>query len=430
MTNNILLSLNKNQEKLNALEIQLSTGKKIQKPSEDPIVAVRSLKFRSSIKEVAQYQRNVNDAKSWLQVSDQALVNTGDIMQRIRELCVQGSNDSLQIEDRKMIATEIDQLRVQLFREGNVSYAGRFVFSGYKTDEPLIISEPNTTQYQITQDFKATDIKSTKMVFDGPPPEINTFSKIDLAYQGTVPSTPPGTIAGFVVNPTNSTVAGVYQPPIGTCNLIQDTGELVFNQADVASIPANFSFSYDKAGLSSNELNPIHYFDTIKKVDPLDNTTWVNYSKVTEDLNFKVSYNQEMKINTNGDEVFTPELFKSLNLFIRNIKNADQSDKTLKGQLTNDLLGQFFNDKLGEMDEHINNCLDRQSDVGSRINRLELSYNRMQEDTLNFTELLSDNEDVDIAEVMVNMKSQEMVYNASLMSSGKIVQQSLLNFLG
>ena len=126
VTNNILLSVNKNRATMAEYEQQLATGKRIQKPSDDPIIAARALKFRTNISEISQYTTNANDAISWINVTEQAVTNTTTVMQRIHELAVQGSSGTLTAKNREGIISEVEQLREQIVNEGNVSYAGRF----------------------------------------------------------------------------------------------------------------------------------------------------------------------------------------------------------------------------------------------------------------------------------------------------------------
>ena len=99
MTNNVMNSINRNKNKLNDLESQYTSGKKIQKPSDDPIIAVRALKLRSNISELEQYkEKNIPDAMSWMEVSESAINNINELIKKMNDYCVQGAN-----EDRKSV---------------------------------------------------------------------------------------------------------------------------------------------------------------------------------------------------------------------------------------------------------------------------------------------------------------------------------------
>ncbi|MFP4697156.1 MAG: flagellar hook-associated protein FlgL [Eubacteriales bacterium] len=434
MRNNILMGLNKNKSQLSRLEQQMATGKKIQKPSEDPIVAVRAIKLRTNLREIDQYRSNINDALSWMGVTEQALTNITDVMKRIRDLSVQASSDTLGTGEREKIVSELEQLKSQIQQEGNVNYAGRFVFTGYKTDTSLIFNNENTETYQIKEEFSSEDIEEMTYIQDGTPPAQMEAYRVRLAYDNLQDADPPiNSIptnggADLNINTINSTDVDSYQPLAGEVNFLQDTGELIFNENDVNNVNPDFSFTYDKSGFNKNDLNPVHYFETVHKVDPLDNTTWVNYANTNDKIEYQVSYNQDIEVNSLGKNVITNDLVRDIDELIKETKNIpnDESDKQT---LLEDELGKKFEAMISKADKHIKNIVGATADLGSRMNRLELTDNRLENDDLNFTDLMSQNEDVDISEVVVDMKSYETVYNASLMSSASIMKPSLLDFI-
>ncbi len=139
MVNNLLRNLYKNYTKMDKSQQMLSSQKKFLRPSDDPIGVTRSLRLSTEILNMQQYKRNAEDSDSWLQSSEQAVNNIISVMQRIRELTVQGSNTgTYSPDDRKKIADEIKELKEQLIGIGNTAYAGSYLFSGFKTDKPLL----------------------------------------------------------------------------------------------------------------------------------------------------------------------------------------------------------------------------------------------------------------------------------------------------
>ena len=99
ITNNMMLrnassNINGNKINVNAMENQMSSQKKIQRPSDDPVIAVRALRLRSSLSEINQYyENNIPDAESWLEVTETALKNMEKILTDIRTQCEYGSGD-------------------------------------------------------------------------------------------------------------------------------------------------------------------------------------------------------------------------------------------------------------------------------------------------------------------------------------------------
>ena len=122
------------QSRLQKTQMQLSTGKKILTPSDDPVVAARSIDLNQNIKETEQYQSNINAARQRLDLESGVLQNAVDVLHRIKELGVQGLNDTNSASDRMIIATEMESLNEQLVSLANTRNAnGEYLFSGFKS---------------------------------------------------------------------------------------------------------------------------------------------------------------------------------------------------------------------------------------------------------------------------------------------------------
>lgn len=143
MQTTVMNSLYGNMNKMNTLYAQMSSMKKIQRPSDDPIIAGRSLKLKLTVLQTEQHTSNVQEANSWMDTSETALSNIQEILKDIRTRCNQGANDSLTTEDRNKIIDSVVQLQQQLQHESNTTYAGRYLFSGFKTDQPMYCDDPN-----------------------------------------------------------------------------------------------------------------------------------------------------------------------------------------------------------------------------------------------------------------------------------------------
>ncbi|MFW5855834.1 MAG: flagellar hook-associated protein 3, partial [Bacillota bacterium] len=101
MVDNMMRHLQDNTEKLDKLNQKLSSGKKFQLPSEDPAGATSSMDLEGILSGDDQHLRNINQAKNWLQSSEDALANGSKLLHRGRELAVKGANDSLSKTDRQ-----------------------------------------------------------------------------------------------------------------------------------------------------------------------------------------------------------------------------------------------------------------------------------------------------------------------------------------
>jgi flagellar hook-associated protein 3 FlgL len=125
---------------------QLSTGKQINQPSDDPVGTGVALSLQNELSDIQQNQRNINDGVSWLQTSDSALSNVDDTLQRVRELVVQASNGSQDQQSRDATLQEIGQLEGTLRDNANATFDGRYVFSGTLTNTPPYTAASNTYQ--------------------------------------------------------------------------------------------------------------------------------------------------------------------------------------------------------------------------------------------------------------------------------------------
>ena len=94
------------------------------------------LRLRTTLSEIDQYyENNIPDAESWMKVTETALANMKTILTDIRTQCTYGASDQITADDRKTILTQLEKLRDQVYAEGNADYAGRTVFTGYRTNQ-------------------------------------------------------------------------------------------------------------------------------------------------------------------------------------------------------------------------------------------------------------------------------------------------------
>lgn len=136
LLNNYLANLNRNLRRMSKYQDQLSSGKEIRRPSDDPFGATRSMALHTSLNQNKQYLRNIEDSLGWVDITDSALGNMGDIMNRLRELVIKGANGSLSDSDRNAIKDEVVQLIEQMAQIGNANYDGRYIFGGQRTTKP------------------------------------------------------------------------------------------------------------------------------------------------------------------------------------------------------------------------------------------------------------------------------------------------------
>lgn len=147
---------------------QVSSGKKIVRPSDDPIVAIRSLRLRSSVVEITQYySRNAKDADAWLKTTEDAMQQVTEVITDMIKQYDKGANEYLTSGDRDIILEQLRSLQKEVYATGDADYAGRYVFTGYRTETSLMFAEDTTKAYQITEQFTASDLKTNTFVDTG-----------------------------------------------------------------------------------------------------------------------------------------------------------------------------------------------------------------------------------------------------------------------
>lgn len=368
-----MTNMNSNKVMVDKLNTQMTTQKKINRPSEDPVIAIRALRLRSNLHELNQYYaKNIPDAESWLELTETALTNMEDIVTYVYKDCVNGSNDPLEPEDRDAILQNLQALRTQIYKEGNADNAGRTIFTGYKTSSQLtfMTDEPDT-QYTLKENLSYKDIEEKRYygnqvtvptdeasVMTGVsmaemPQETINF-RVRLSYDsitGQTGNTDDISLtmqdaSGRQVPLTYSMNAGGAQVPVNVTTMsyedwanptdpsrepfavgedevlfIPESGELIFGKNVSEGLKRDkteFSATYTKTGFSEGELRPEHYFDCTKTVA----TGTTVYTKENQEIAYTVAFNQTIVVNTQASNVFDASIGRDVDELTEAVKGA------------------------------------------------------------------------------------------------------------
>lgn len=296
----LVSNLNRNTGRMDKLQDQLSTGLRINKPSDDPVGITFSVRYRSEVSANEQFITNTDAGRSWLEYTDTMLSQIGDVLQRTRELVTNAANGSNPEGALKSISLEIQQLYEQLVGIGNSEFNGKYVFNG-----------------------ELTDIKP-------------------------------------------------YTPGIGPH---PDTGEPTF----------------------------------LARLDDTDDKS----------IRFEIGAAVLMPVNLTGQQVFGPStdednLFKLYEDITKLMENVDYEG---------------LSSSLAQIDSRLDKVLELRSDIGAKVNRIELAEGRLQDINLNLKTLLTKVEGADMAALITDIKVAENIYQASLSTGARIIQPSLVDFL-
>lgn len=394
--NNAMNSLYTNMGNLDKLFTQMNTLKKIQRPSDDPIVAGRSMKLRINVMESQQHAGNVDEATAWMSVTETALSNMTEIIKSIQERCTQASNGgTMTKDDREKCASDIEQLYEQLKQESNVTYAGRYVFSGYKTDQPVFLNDPHKLKEDVTinQDLKLSGEVTLEndMTITGP-----TEITQDITYKdagGNDVTIPKGTQIdkdGNAVDKDGNAITITNPIPAGS-KLSEGT---VLPKG--TTIPQGTTMP---AGMINPE---------------------VLGAAGNQNIEYEIGVNNTIDVNTTGVPGFMQELMSDMENMIKVLRDPDATEEELNA---------MFTGMIGEMGDHLSSVSKMTADLGSKQKRLEYTQSRLKEDTVNLTELLSQTENVDVEAVYVEFNTQYMVYQSALQATSKVMMNTLADFL-
>lgn len=145
LSQNLLRNLETAQGKMDQLQNQLSTGLRISKPSDDPVGIENAMRLKSNISSVEQWKSNADSAVEYMNTSDSILGDMTSMLQRVKELAVQGANGTLTTTDKGVVADEVDQIMDQLKMMANTQVGSRYIFSGTATDKELIPTDGSTS---------------------------------------------------------------------------------------------------------------------------------------------------------------------------------------------------------------------------------------------------------------------------------------------
>lgn len=166
MRNNSLYNINQNKIMEDKLYNQMTNQSKITRPSDDPVVAIRALRLRTNVTMISQYyDKNANDADKWLTLTSDALTTIDEVLRNMREEASSAANKDLTADDLEIYITQMNSLTKEFYSSGNVDYAGRYIFSGFRTDTAITFSAEDIAEmkkhpvsYEIRENFKYSDI--------------------------------------------------------------------------------------------------------------------------------------------------------------------------------------------------------------------------------------------------------------------------------
>jgi flagellar hook-associated protein 3 FlgL len=366
-----------NYGRLDKSQQQLASGKRITRPSDDPVSVATDLQLRANLAQFKQYTRNIDDGLSYLATVDSVLQSGNNLFQHLREKAIQGGSDTLNSSNRHDIWQDVRVVFDQMVSLSNTTFKGEYIFSGTRTQTP---------PYQVVE---GADNITTQLDLStiGVPIQLVDMNITDA-------NTPSGIPNAKSILPGSVQVAGYTE---GTDYSID------YHNGTITFTPPATNPLIDAAGTGID----ITY-------------SWLRRSEFDLDgvVNREVAENTVARLNTTVSDAYGAS---------NEVTTWDGIITLMEGLHLND--GAKVRGSISELDESLDRHLAAQATNGARTNQYDASKDRIANANLSMTDLQSQIEDVDFAEVVSKMQMQQAVYEASLQVSARSIQQTLLNFL-
>ena len=436
LSSNYLKNVNKNMNYLQTLQSQLSTGKEISKPSDDPYKASRIVKMYADIAGNEQYNDNITDVTNFLDVTDTSITQISNLYSRVRELLVSAGNAAYGSEQMQSIQDEMKVKVDQLAQLLNTSFDGKYVFGGTKVDSKPVTVVDGKIQYADANgnaitvykdaDGNLTTSKSADNVLktlgdtgNDPTKSVEVELREELAGLGADDSERKSEIESMLDGSKK-----IYQNKDGKYT----TSETIENtQVNIGSI------SIDEI---DNEISKIDadndgVADDLAKADRLKELSDIRkgvvyYNQINADMKIEISQGVTVDYNKTASEIleFTDPEDPS-----RTINVADLFNDIINNLNSEDGKEALTGENLADLDKAITNLLTKSSEIGAMQNRMESAKTQNESENENLTAILSNVEDIDFTEKMIDFSTLMTVYKASLQISANILPKTIMDYL-
>ena len=447
------------------LQQEVATGRRVNRPSDDPAAALRILPLRNDLRNLDQLGSNVALARETLNTSASSLEDASTLMQRVRELTTQAANGTMSSEDRRNIGAEIDQLLQQIVSIGNSRRSDRYLFGGTQSGSaPFdIIEDGGGTRVVYRGNHETLDIEVAPGVntalnlagdaifqqrnrgatlFSVPAGVTPTgatpagggdtgigFGELDVTFAGLHTDAPPTVSAGngttnavgplsftFTSGPDTLSVGGgpALNLPITDGAFMTADGRTI--SLTVTGVPPTTSGTFtSKAGLS------IDGGESVMEIsDFSSNSLMLRDSYDGTVLNVNV----QNLIRTGSEDVEYSGTFDAFTTLI-SLRDLMNNDDELSDESVRERVAQMLTAVDGAHDA----VLDGLRELGFRSSSMDMLNNRVEGLRISRQESLSMVQDTDMAEAILELQRQDLSYQTALQVTSRVIQTSLTGIL-
>ena len=393
-------AINENQGQLSDIQTQLASGKKLLRPSDDPVGASQVIRLTEELNKITQYNRNNDLVASSLELQETTLRSMNDVVNRARVLTVQAGNGILSSADKKALGAEIEQLRNQTIDLMNTQNAsGEYIFAGYQSATQAFEFNPTATENRIqfvgddgTNEIQLSDSVSIQSTTSGKTLFEDVRARLNFD----------------IVNESGLTVDAFQIKNQGTFDQFHN------NHFDPA-VPANNQFRFDIIAADQIQVTNI---GTGTVVDSLPFESGELFSFNGAEFTISGTIGDSMDINLNRPQ--KTNLAETLhNMFLA--LNDDSLDQQ---SFTN-----LIDDTLVGLDNGLNKMARENSSIGARLNIAQSVKNSQLDAEIANEQARSSIEDVDYAKASAEFSKQETALEAAFASFPRVANLSLFNYI-
>lgn len=459
LSSNYLRNMNRNMSNMKILQNQLASGNQIQKASDNPYKASRSMQLHTEISYNKQYNENIKDISNWLDTTDTALSQMGNVFGRVETLLVSAGNIAYGSDEKIAIKDEIKEKVNELSQILNTSFDGSYIFGGTKTDSKPTTVVNGIIQYAdgdgnavkitaykdasgnltinnggantaVVLPLSSADIDALKAERSNSSTSTDRKEDITKVLQAII-ATPPGNVYknGTVITSEPYVNKTITLSATDITNLQKELSGLT-SPADNARIDDINSLLYDTSVLTTAQIRT--YQQNIKnstatkvEIDALNDASKViAINQTNSDLNVDISQGISSTYNKNAIDVieFKDKSGKYIN--VSELLNKIITDLDTNGDVNN-----LTTTHLKDIQSVTANLLQKRSEVGSMQNRMDSAKENNETQNYNMTDILSKTEDIDFAQTTMEYSMMQTVYTAALQTSAKILPMTILNYL-
>jgi len=385
-----LEALNNRQADLAKTQGQIASGLRVNTPADDPSAAVHILQLQRALAQSEQFGRNANTATNRLSLEEQSLADATSILQRVRDLTVQGNSASLSDSDRAALATEIDQQFNALMDLANQKdAAGEYLFAGTATQTQPFSTSNSSVSYAGDANVRLIQTSATQKIPDGH--------------------------SGFDVFMDIKEANGTFTATLGNANTGSGSVQRTALTNPAAWTPDTYTITFTSATAYqvTNAANTVVTTGTFATGD----TVSFNGAQVTLD-----------GVPATGD-TFTvaPATTQDVFATVNNLRNTLRSTTTTPAQKAQ--LVSSLGATLTQLDNSLAHIGDVRSEVGARLNSIDDTQANREDAKVTLESTLSDLKDLDYAEAVSRLTLQQTGLQAAQASYARLSQLSLFDYL-